>query len=339
MKKKVALLCGGFTGEQVISMQTADTIAAHIDKQRYEVFKIVLSREIWYNEDSQGRRHIVDKNDFSIDSGEGKILFDVAVIAIHGTPGEDGKLQAYLDLLNIPYTTCDVTTSAITMNKFYTKAILRGISGLHLAASEQLFREERGGWMDRCRRMRLPLFVKPNNGGSSIGMSKVSTWGELGPALEKAFAEDEQVLVEEFVKGKEYSIGAFRDRGAVNVLPATEILTGRDFFDFEAKYSPGAAEEITPARLAESDRLQLEEISGNVYRKLNCRGVVRMDFIRESESGDWYFIEVNTVPGQSENSILPRQIRASGRNMTDFYTMLLEEALAGDRPGPRPLHQ
>ncbi|QEC53503.1 D-alanine-D-alanine ligase [Anseongella ginsenosidimutans] len=326
MKKKIALLAGGFTGEYVISLQTADTIAANIDREKYEVYKVVISREGWFHEDGAGTRWPVDKNDFSIRLETSKVVFDVALIAIHGSPGEDGRLQGYLELLDIPYTTCDVTTSAITMNKSYTKNILAGTEGLHLAGSVQLFREWAAGMLESCRHLQLPLFVKPNNGGSSIGMSKVGSWEELEPALERAFREDGQVLVEEYIKGREYSVGAFRVGGELEVLPSTEIIPGRDFFDFEAKYSPGASEEITPGRLPENARLTLEQLVKEVYQRLNCRGAVRMDFIQEEETGHWYFIEVNTVPGQSENSILPRQIRASGRSMGEFYSLLIEEA-------------
>lgn len=326
MKRKVALLAGGYTGEYVISLQTADTIAMNIDQERYEAYKIVIGREEWYYDDAQGRIP-VDRNDFSIISGGERIFFDVALIAIHGSPGEDGKLQGYFDLLGIPYTTCDLTTSAITMNKSYTKSLLAGIQELYLSGSVQLFRNRPSDLSHDCGHLQLPLFVKPNNGGSSIGMSKVINPEDLGHAIEKAFREDGQVLVEEFVKGKEFSIGAFRTGGKLEVLPCTEIITGREFFDFEAKYSPGISEEITPGRLNETERSGLESLVRQVYDKLNCRGAVRMDFIQEEGTGRWYFIEINTVPGQSENSILPRQVRAGGRTMKEFYTLLLEEAL------------
>lgn len=334
MKKNVALLCGGFTGEYVISLQTADTIAANLDPARYEVYKIVVSRDGWYYEDPKRSRCPVDKNDFSVSGESGKVVFDVAVIAIHGSPGEDGRLQGYLDMLDIPYTTCDATTSALTMNKAYTKRVLAGTPELYLAGSVQLFREqlagEEGGereLRERCGQLQLPLFVKPNNGGSSIGMSKVTDWKELHGAVEKALQEDSQVLIEEFVKGREYSVGAFRAAGRLEVLPCTEIIPGSEFFDYKAKYMPGVSEEITPGRLEEEARMQLERLVREIYLTLNCRGAVRMDFIREEETGRWYFIEINTVPGQSENSILPRQIRASGLSMGQFYTNLIESAL------------
>lgn len=331
MKKKVALLCGGFTGEYVISLQTADTIAENLDTSRYEVYKIVVSREGWYYEDVKWSRWPVDKNDFSIRTDDGKVVFDVALIAIHGSPGEDGKLQGYLDMLEVPYTTCDAATSAITMNKSYTKRILKGLAEVHLAGSVQLFREQLADQPEKarslCGHLQLPLFVKPNNGGSSIGMSKVNDWANLDEALSKAFWEDNQVLVEEYIKGREYSVGAYRAKGQLEVLPSTEIIPGNEFFDYKAKYISGLSEEITPGRLEEAARQQLERIVRDIYLQLNCRGAVRMDFIREEETGRWFFIEVNTVPGQSVNSILPKQIRASGRSMTAFYTDLIEDAL------------
>ena len=322
----MALLAGGFTGEYVISLQTADTIAANIDRQRYDVYKVVISKDGWYYEDGRKMRWPVDKNDFSIRLEEGKVVFDVALIAIHGSPGEDGRLQGYLDLLEIPYTTCDACTSAISMNKSYTKRILAGLEGLSMAGSVQMFRNRHTDFRKACEHLRLPLFIKPNNGGSSIGMSRVNEWEELEPAVERAFREDSQVLVEEYIKGREFSVGAFRVGETLEVLPSTEIIPGRDFFDFEAKYSPGMSEEITPGRLPEDSRMHLESLVKEVYLWLNCSGAVRIDFILEEETGNWYFIEINTVPGQSENSILPRQIKASGRSMGEFYTLIIEEA-------------
>lgn len=366
MKKNIAILAGGYTGEYVISMQTADTIMRNIDRERYNVFKIIITGKEWYAEakvkgEAEGERRLpVDKNDFSIPAraeGEGgrdggqsreggpsgadrageesekgseRILFDAALIAIHGTPGEDGKLQGYLDMLGIPYTGCNAATSAITMNKSYTKQVVAGLEGLRTARSVQLFRERPSDTAEQLGNLRLPLFVKPNNGGSSIGMSKVTRPEDLEEALEKAFREDRQVLVEEFVGGKEFSVGAFRSKGLVEVLPATEIVSSREFFDFEAKYTPGVSEEITPGRLSEKERTLLEEAVIKVYRRLDCRGVVRMDFIlAEGSPAAWYLIEVNTVPGQAENSILPRQVRAKGWSMKEFYSLLLEEALSG----------
>src|SRR3546814_333824 len=266
MKKKVALLAGGFTGEYVISIKTADTIAKHLDRNRYEAYKLIISKEGWFYENENGHRSPVDKNDFSIQSEGARIVFDVALIAIHGSPGEDGLLQGYLDMLSIPYTTCDAATSAITMNKSYTKSVLAGTSGLSFAASVQLFTNDPGGaasWRRRCSELRLPLFIKPNNGGSSIGMSKVDRWDALDAALQKAFAEDQQVLVEEFVNGKEFSIGAFRAEDRIEVLPATAIIPGKDFFDFKANNSPAIYETFKSKQHTQDHRLQLKTMVKN----------------------------------------------------------------------------
>lgn len=329
MKKTIALVTGGFTGESVISLKSAEVIEKNIDHERYEVFKIIITRASWYYVDESGLKHPVDKNDFSLTIQDRRIHFDAAFIGLHGSPGEDGKLQGYFDLIGIPYNTCDALTSAITMNKGYTKAIVEGIPELNIAQSVQLF-----GYSDQTAgevlaRLTLPLFVKPNNGGSSIGMSKVNSADELPAALEKAFKEDSQVLVEEFIKGREFSIGVYKGREGIKVLPATEIISSKEFFDFEAKYTAGMTEEITPGRMSDEEKVRVERVVEAAYRKLNCRGIVRIDYILENETNKFYFIEVNTVPGQTENSLVPQQIRALGRTIKDFYTELIEESLKG----------
>src|SRR5690606_18901065 len=267
----------------------------------------------------------VNLNDFSIILGDEKITFDGVFNILHGSPGEDGKLAGYFDMLKIPYTTCDQLTSAITMNKGYTKAIVQGIPELNVAKSIQLF----GNSSENVEKIRselsLPLFIKPNNGGSSIGMSKVKSWEELPEALDKAFAEDKQVLVEEFVSGREFSIGVFKGKGKIIVLPATEIVSSKEFFDYEAKYVPGVTEEITPGRQSEEEVARVNRIIPKIYEKLNCKGAIRVDYFLENETGKFYFIEVNTVPGQTETSLISQQIKATGMEVKEFYTQLIEE--------------
>ncbi|TDK46592.1 D-alanine--D-alanine ligase [Algoriphagus formosus] len=325
MKKKIALVTGGFTGESVISLKSAAVVEKTIDRSRYDAYKILIYPNDWHFICDSGEKIPVDLNDFSITIGDEKINFDGVFNILHGSPGEDGKLAGYFDMLGIPYTTCDQLTSAITMNKGYTKAIVDDIPELHIAKSLQLFANTPENKKRIESELTLPLFIKPNNGGSSIGMSKVKTWEELPQALESAFAEDKQVLVEEFVSGREFSIGVFRGKGTITVLPATEIVSSKEYFDFEAKYTAGVTEEITPGRMNEEEATRVSRIVEKVYEKLNCKGAVRIDYFLEKESGKFYFIEINTVPGQTETSLISQQVRAIGMEVKDFYTQLIEE--------------
>ncbi len=326
MKKTIALITGGFTGESVISLKSAAQIEQNLDATKFEVYKIIISPQSWYYE-ANGQTVEVDKNDFSLVIGGKKVLFDAVFVGLHGSPGEDGKLQGYFDMLGIPYTSCDALTSAISMNKGYTKAIVADIPHLFVARSCQFFSNIPANAETISTTLKLPYFVKPNNGGSSIGMSKVNATAELPNALKSAFKEDTQVLVEEFIKGREFTIGVYLGKNSIQVLPSTEIISSKEFFDFEAKYTPGVSEEITPGRMSQEEKDRVEGIVRAVYNKLNCRGVVRIDYILEESSGNFYFIEINTVPGQSENSIIPQQVRATGRSVQDFYTELLEVVL------------
>lgn len=329
MKKTIALVTGGFTGESVISLKSAKVVDSIIDRSRYDVFKILIYPGNWYYETETGEKIPVDLNDFSITVGDKKIKFDGVFNILHGSPGEDGKLAGYFDMIGIPYTTCDALTSAITMNKGYTKSIVQDIPELFVARSVQLFENSLENEERILKELRLPLFIKPNNGGSSIGMSKVNYPRELSEALKNAFAEDKQVLVEEFVSGREFSIGAFKSKGTITVLPATEIVSSKEFFDFEAKYQPGITEEITPGRMSEEEVNRVNRIIEQVYLKLNCKGAVRIDYFIEHETGKFYFIEINTVPGQTETSLISQQVRAIGMEVKDFYNLLIEEMLEG----------
>jgi D-alanine-D-alanine ligase len=327
MKKIIALLTGGTTGEWVVSVKSAATIAHNLDPDKFEVYKIMLTQQGWFYEPADSVKIEVDKNDFSLTIKGRKVTFDGVFIAIHGAPGEDGKLQGYFDMLNIPYTTCDALTSAITMNKGYTKAIVRDIPDLNVAKSVQIFSHTPYNLNDIKQNLQLPYFVKPNNGGSSIGMSKVKNQYDLQDAINKAFKEDTQILIEEFIEGREFTIGIVKLDGKVTVLPASEVETAKEFFDFEAKYTPGVAVETTPAILRTETRKRIEEIATAVYLKLNCRGVVRMDFILTGDESDFYFIEINTIPGQTATSFIPQQVDAMGMKLNDFYSKLIKETI------------
>ncbi len=326
-KKNIALLAGGYSGEYEVSIKSAQNIENELDKNLYTVYKIIIDEQNWYYMDEQNNRILVNKNDFSLALKTGIVNFDAAFITIHGTPGEDGKLQGYFDLLNIPYNTCNTTTAAITMNKAYTKAIVKDIDNLFVANSLTLFKGVNNDSQTLLKNLNLPLFIKPNNGGSSVGMSKVNLANELDFALEKAFNEDTQILVEEFIAGREFSIGLAKIKGKLIVLPATEIITSKEFFDYEAKYTPGITQEITPANLSEAQNTTICQIITAVYQVLDCKGMVRIDFILQDKTNDFYFIEINTTPGQSANSLIPQQLKAANINVGEFYGMLIEESL------------
>ncbi len=333
MKTKVALVKGGYTGEAEVSFKSAAFVYAQIDKNKYDVFPITVSLDSWFYEDESGSKHEINRQDFSLNLAGELIHFDVAFIIIHGVPGEDGRLQGYFDMIGLPYTSCTALTSALTMNKGYTKAIVQDIPEINVAKSVLLFEEHRAKAADLVlEKLSLPIFVKPNAGGSSIGMSKVSDWAELRKALDDAYdAENtgQQVLVEEFVTGREFSQGIYRDsKGVLQVLPATEVRTTREFFDFEAKYTPGLTEEITPADLNEEQKERADRIIKEIYIRLNCKGMVRIDFFIENNTDKFFFIEINTVPGQTAQSFIPQQVRASGRTETAFYGELIEAAVS-----------
>jgi D-alanine-D-alanine ligase len=326
MKKKVALVTGGLSSEAQISYKSARTVMNALDKNIYEVYLIDIHPTGWWYENLVGEEVAVNKADFSIEEGGEKITFDVALMCIHGTPGEDGKLQGYFDMIGLPYTSCDTATSALTFNKRYTVAVA-GFGGVNVAKSLHLFIESPMTSSEILAQLSLPVFVKPNNGGSSLGISKVNTAEELAPALEKAFKEDTQVLVEEFISGREFTIGVFKSKGVLTVLPITEIKTDNEFFDFEAKYQ-GKSKEITPADITEKMFGDLTTAAKKVYATLNCRGVVRIDFIYDEAAQKAYMLEVNTVPGQSEASVIPQQVKAMGWNLTDFYGTIVEDAIS-----------
>lgn len=325
MKKKIALVTGGLSGEAQISYKSAVTVGNNINRDIYDVYRIDINPEGWWYWPWEGERSRVNRDDFSINHKGTIIHFDAVLMCIHGTPGEDGKLQGYFDMLGLPYTSCDAATSALTFNKRYTVAVA-AFGGVNVAKSMHLFSHTPVSPEQILQQLRLPVFVKPNNGGSSIGMSKVNQPEELAPALQKAFKEDTQVLVEEFISGREFTIGVFKQNGKITVLPITEIIAHNEFFDFEAKYQ-GKSEEITPAKINPAMQTALESAAVRVYEVMNCRGVVRIDFICNESDNKPFMLEVNTVPGQSEASVIPQQVRAMGWDLKDFYGAIIEESL------------
>ena len=323
----IALVTGGYSGESVISYKSATTIYNHLDKSKFNVYVIDISNEGWFYSNNGNHEAVVDKNDFSITIEGKKIAFDCVFIGMHGTPGEDGRLQGYFDVLGLPYTCCSAATSAITFNKRYTVAVA-AFAGINVAKSVHLFNHQP---IDaNSINLKLPVFVKPNNGGSSIGMSKVSKQEHLASAIEKAFNEDNQVLVEEMITGREFTIGVFKYKSEIIAMPMTEVKADADmeFFDFVAKYQ-GKSTEITPAEASDEIVRKVSETAKKVYAVFNCSGVIRIDFIYNEELNEPFMLEINTVPGQSDASIVPQQVRAMGWKLEDFYAALIEEALAG----------
>lgn len=327
MKQTIALVTGGFSGEAVISYKSAVTIDNNLDRNLFDVYKIDIAPDGWWYDLPDGRKVEIDKNDFSLQLDSQKIIFDAVFIGMHGTPGEDGKLQGYFDTLKIPYTGCDAATSSLTFNKRYAVAVA-GMAGIAVAKSVLLFKDSFENADEIINTLKFPVFVKPNNGGSSIGMSKVNAASdELRSAIKKAFKEDDQVLVEEMINGREFTVGVFRSKEKIIVLPLTEVKAhgDKDFFDFEAKYY-GKSDEITPAIVDESIAEKIREAAKKVYMIFNCRGVVRIDFIYNDQESQPYMLEVNTVPGQSEASIIPQQVKAMNWNLKEFYTKLIQES-------------
>lgn len=325
MKKRIALVTGGYSGEAEISYKSAITVEKNVDSEKFEVYKIDITPQGWFYLAKDGSKTAVDRSDFSIDDNGKKISFDAALMCIHGNPGEDGKLQGYFDMLNLPYTSCDAATSALTFNKRFTVAVA-AFSGINVARSVLLFKDRFTSPDEIITSLRFPVFVKPNNGGSSIGMSKVNVASEeLGVAIEKAFKEDNQVLVEEYIEGREFTIGVFRKNNEVIALPITEVISKKEFFDFEAKYL-GASDEITPAQADEAVLEKVRAAARKIYSIFNCRGIVRIDFIYNEKAGQPFMLEINTVPGQSEASLVPQQVKAMGWTLKEFYTALIDEA-------------
>lgn len=323
MKLKIALLSGGDSSEREISIKSATQIAANIDKDKYDVFLIDVDGTQWSYTNELGDKIQVDKSDFSICSCGVKHKFSFALILIHGTPGEDGRLQGYLDIMRVPYSSCGMVSSVVTFDKMLCKSAVRPY-GVNLA--KQVF-VKRSQTLDPemiVRELGMPVFVKPNASGSSFGVSKVKSLDELERAVELAFEESDAVLIEEFIEGREFGCGLMIVGEREYVFPVAEIISEREFFDYTAKYE-GQSKEIVPADIQEelSDKIKSEAVK--VYKACDCSGVVRIDFI--VKNGEPYMVEVNSVPGMSGESIVPKQLRAQGMSIAELYDIIIEDKL------------
>ena len=319
---KIALMAGGNSSEREIALQSAAQIHAALDAKKYDVTLIDLNGRSWSHTTADGQRYEVDKNDFSITIGEQKINFEYALILIHGTPGEDGRLQGYLDLMEIPYSSCSMTSSVITFDKVTTKRTLQG--RVNLAREVFLRRGEAYDAEAIIAELGLPLFVKPNASGSSFGVTKVKAVEKLDEAIRLAFTESEEILIEECIVGREMGCGVMIVGGKEYLFPVTEIIAKNDFFDYEAKYTAGMSEEITPADISEEVRKELNRMTLEAYKTCRCSGVVRVDFIVTKE-GKPYFIELNSIPGMSGGSIVPKQAREMGMSLGELYDLVIED--------------
>ncbi len=324
MKKNIALVTGGDSGESVISLQSAKIIKENIDKEKFNVYTILMQGANWKLMADDDNESDVDKNDFTIFKNDEKVKFDAVFIAIHGTPGEDGKLQGYFDVMGIPYTFSGVAASSITFNKYFCQSLAKD-HGAIIANSALVRKGEKYDLNEIVRITGLPCFVKPNNGGSSIGMTKVKQMDDLDEAIKVALKEDTEALVEEFIEGTEVTCGILQKKTELIALPLTEIVSKHEFFDYSSKYNPLLADEIIPARVPEEIHKKCKELSLSLFRTLSCKGVARFDYIVKNNVP--YFLEVNTIPGLSAASIVPKQANAMGISLKELFSVLIENVI------------
>ncbi|MCH7657758.1 MAG: D-alanine--D-alanine ligase [Bacteroidetes bacterium] len=330
MKKNIAVIAGGNSSEFPVSIRSAGQIAGELDPDKYNVYKIIVKGTDWTLEEDETGQIPVDKNDFSCDTSEGKLKFDCALITIHGTPGEDGKLQGYFESLDIPYTTSGILASSLTFNKKATKLFLNQF-GILSPASVYLNKGESFETETIIYKLGLPVFVKPNQSGSSFGITKVNNANLLKKAINHAFEEDDEIIIEEFIEGTEVTCGLLKTASKEVILPLCEILSKNEFFDYEAKYTPSKADEIIPARIPQDKTKECQTLALYIYSVVGCRGIVRIDFILSGEK--FYFLEINTIPGMSAESIVPKMAREYGINLKELFTLVIEDAFTRHQKG------
>ena len=324
MKLKVALLAGGDSSEREIALKSAAMVEAAFDREKYDVMLIDVHGREWSYTNEAGERWLLDRNDFSITVNGSRTSFGYAFIMIHGAPGEDGKIQGYLDMMKIPYSSSGLASTVVTFDKQLTKRTVRGIKGLNLAKEIIIAKGDMVDANGISEKLGMPVFVKPNASGSSFGVSKVKRPEELRSAVELAFKESDFVLIEEFIGGREFGVGVVVTEQKEYVFPVAEIISKNEFFDFEAKYIEGRSDEIVPADIPAELSVRLQALGLEVYKACGCRGVARADFI-VTASGDIYMIEINSIPGMSSGSIVPKQIVAAGMTMTELIDIIIED--------------
>jgi len=323
-KKNIAIVAGGDSSEYVISVRSGANVLKAINQELFTPWLVRVKGEEWIVLDGENKLSDIDKSDFSFTVNGQKCKFDYAYIIIHGTPGEDGLLQGYFEMLHVPYSSCDVQSSSLTFNKFFCNNYLRSFD-IPMAQSVRLITGEKYSSEQIIASLGLPLFVKPSAGGSSFGVTKVKEASELVEAVNKALDESPEAIIEQFIDGKEFTVGVVKTGQRKLVLPVTEVIPKNEFFNYESKYIPGMADEITPARISEELTLKVQALSSRIYDLCSCSGIVRIDYILKD--GIFYFLEVNTVPGMTETSFIPQQIKAMGLNMTDLLTDIIQSGL------------
>ena len=327
LKRNIAIVCGGDSSEHDVSMRSAQGLYSFFDKERYNIYVVDVKGQDWHVDLQNGDTAKIDKNDFSFKKDGKTVTFDYAYITIHGTPGENGLMQGYFELLHIPYSTSGVLVEAMTFDKYVLNNYLRGF-GVNVAESVLLRRGEEEKYSDEEieKRIGMPCFVKPAADGSSFGVSKVKNADQLAPALRVAFMESDEVMVESFMKGTEISIGCYKTRDKAVVFPATEVVTSNEFFDYDAKYN-GQVQEITPARLTPETTKRVEDETSRIYDILHCNGIIRIDYIisKDADGNDKInMLEINTTPGMTATSFIPQQVRAAGLDIKDVLTDIVE---------------
>lgn len=322
--KNIAIIAGGDSSEIVVSHKSAAGLLSFIDKTRYNAYKVVITKSLWQAHLTDKIQIDIDKNDFSFTYQDKKIKFDFAYITIHGTPGENGLLQGYFELLDIPYSTCGVLASALTFDKFACNQYLKAF-GVKIAESMLLRKGQSVHTDDVVEKIGLPCFVKPNAGGSSFGVTKVKSDDEVQAAIQKAFDESNEVMIEAFMSGKEVTCGLYKTKNKSMVLPVTEVVPHNEFFDYDAKYK-GQVDEITPARISDDLTKRIQQLSSVIYDILNCKGIVRIDYII-TENETINLMEVNTTPGMTQTSFIPQQAQAAGLEMKDILTDIIDNEL------------
>jgi D-alanine-D-alanine ligase len=323
MKKNIAIIMGGYSSEYKISLKSGNVVYDTLEKDKYNAYRIHIFRDKWVYVDENNNEFPVDKNDFSVMVNNSKVTFDCVFNAIHGSPGEDGYMQAYFKLLNIPQTSCNMYQAALTFNK---RDLLSTLKPYAIKTAESYFLNL-GDKIDEeaiVAKVGLPCFVKANKAGSSFGISKVYKKEDLKTAIETSFKEDNEIIIEQFLDGTEVSVGVISYKGETTVLPITEIVSENDFFDYQAKYE-GKSQEITPARISEDYKNKVEAVAKKIYEVLGMTGFSRSEFIFKNDEP--HLLEVNTVPGLTKESILPQQAAAAGISMQDLFSNAIEEAM------------
>jgi D-alanine-D-alanine ligase len=319
--KTIAIVAGGDSSEFEVSVKSANEAGKTLSS-RYIVYIIMIRGTSWYWEDSKGRYHNIDKNDFSLVTDDNKIHFDAVFIAIHGTPGENGLLQGYFDMMGIPYSSCNAFCSALTFNKQACKLFLKEYK-IPMAEAVLIRKGEETDARSILKHIGLPCFVKPNDSGSSFGVSKVKKSDELIAAIDVAFKESDEVLIEAFMNGREVACGVVKTKNKTIVLPVSEIISKNEFFDYKAKYTPGFSDEVTPADMPVNITDEIQRLSSLICNILGCKGIIRVDFIVIGDKP--YFLEINTVPGMTKESLIPQQIIAAGMSHEDLYSIVIED--------------